>query len=143
MSYNPLLNFVKAVADAFTLEGLDTILVIPPRRGRNLPFSDDHFNELYDHVTAFSLMSYDYSNPRRPGPNAPLAWIEDSVRTIAPNEKKRAKILTGLNFYGNQYSESGGKAIIGHEYIRKLEEKLKTAGLVYDAQTGEHYIEFE
>ncbi|XP_044272347.1 chitinase domain-containing protein 1 [Tribolium madens] len=143
MNYDPLVNLVKTIGDSLALESLDTILVIPPKRGRNLPFSEEHFNALYDHVTGFSLMTYDYSNPRRPGPNAPLSWVEDCVKTVCSDTSKRGKILTGLNFYGNHYSEVGGKPLLGHEFIRKLEEKLKTARMVYDPQIGEHYVEYE
>ncbi|EFA08676.1 chitinase domain-containing protein 1 [Tribolium castaneum] len=143
MNYDPLINLVRTIGDSLALESLDTILVIPPKRGRNLPFSEDHFNALYDHVTAFSLMTYDYSNPRRPGPNAPLTWVEDCIKTVSSQESKRGKILTGFNFYGNHYSEVGGKPILGHEFIRKLEEKLKTARMIYDPQIAEHYVEYE
>lgn len=47
---------------------LDFILVLPPSRGQP---SDDElikkFDELHPYVTAFSLMTYDFSNAQRPG----------------------------------------------------------------------------
>ncbi|RZC37434.1 chitinase domain-containing protein 1 [Asbolus verrucosus] len=142
IEYDPLLNLVKAIGDALAVDGLDMILVIPPKRGHNIPFTEAHFNKLYKHVTAFSLMTYDYSNPRKPGPNAPLSWVEDCIRSVCTDEKKRAKILTGLNFYGNHYHEHGGKPIVAHEYIKILEENGH-GKLMYDAQIAEHYLEFE
>ncbi|CAH1377110.1 unnamed protein product [Tenebrio molitor] len=139
--YNPLIHLVRAIGDSLALENLDLILVIPPKRGHHLPFSEEHFNKLYDHVTAFSLMTYDYSNPRRPGPNAPISWVEDCIKSVSSNQEKRGKILTGFNFYGNHYSERGGNTILGRDYIRKLEEKLN-AKMVYDPQIAEHYVEY-
>ena len=45
----------------------------------------------------------------RPGPNAPLPWVRDCVMALSPQPSKlRAKILLGLNFYGNDYSPAGG-----------------------------------
>lgn len=47
---------------------LDFILVVPPFRGlKQEMFTKESFDELYDHVTAFSLMTYDYSTPQKPG----------------------------------------------------------------------------
>lgn len=47
---------------------LDFILVVPPIRGlKQEMFTKENFDDLYDHVTAFSLMTYDYSTPQRPG----------------------------------------------------------------------------
>lgn len=47
---------------------LDFIVVLPPSRGQA---NDDdlikQFTSLYPYVTAFSLMTYDFSNPQRPG----------------------------------------------------------------------------
>lgn len=62
-----MLIFTYIIGDVFALENLDFILVIPPKRGENELFTDDQFNKLYDHVTAFSLMTYDYSNAEMPG----------------------------------------------------------------------------
>lgn len=49
---------------------LDLILVVPPTRGEpedQQLFTDTHFENLYDHVTAFSLMTYDFSSLQKPG----------------------------------------------------------------------------
>lgn len=52
----------------FKRRGKELILVIPPKRGEpQHVFGPKQFDELYDEVTAFSLMTYDYSNPQRPG----------------------------------------------------------------------------
>lgn len=48
-------------------QALDLILVIPPNRGNEILFDDNNFEALYDYVTGFSLMTYDFSNPHRPG----------------------------------------------------------------------------
>lgn len=47
---------------------LDLILVLPPSRGQ--PNDEDliqQFSALHPYVSAFSLMTYDFSNPQRPG----------------------------------------------------------------------------
>lgn len=55
------------VANTLGLQEMETILVIPPKRGKDAYFNSKHFEALYDYVTAFSLMTYDFSNPRMPG----------------------------------------------------------------------------
>ena len=102
---------------------MDTILVIPPVRKEMYDlFSRKHFEELYPYVTAFSLMTYDYSSIQRPGANAPLYWMRNAVEHICPDtavdfQAKRKTILLGFNLYGNDYTPDGGSAIIGHEFL--------------------------
>ena len=72
-------------------------------------------------VDGFSLMTYDYSNMYRPGPNAPFPWLkaclhllikkkrEDSMHGNNLDEDDPAfKILMGLNFYGNDFLNPQG-----------------------------------
>lgn len=137
-----LVAFVKFVGDTFALEKLHFVLVIPPKRSEYELFTKDQFDQLYDHVTAFSLMTYDYSNSQIPGPNAPSSWVEDSITSISSNLTQRPKILMGLNFYGNDYTASGGGSIIFHDYIKLLkknpEQKLK-----YNPEVEEHYFDYK
>ncbi|GFX09418.1 chitinase domain-containing protein 1 [Trichonephila clavipes] len=77
-------------------------------------------------------------NVSRPGPNSPLPWIVRCIEDLAPKRTNpnRKKILLGLNFYGNVYSKSSGKPIIGHEYLSIL-EKYKPKFILNNI-TGEH-----
>lgn len=67
--------------------------------------------------------------------------MEESVTFLAPEKQKRDKILLGLNFYGNDYTPTGGGPIIGHEYLQRL-EKLK-GKLEYDTRSEENYFEIK
>ena len=43
------------------------------------------------------------------GPNAPLQWVRESVQALSPDSnEQRKKVFVGLNFYGMDYSPSGG-----------------------------------
>lgn len=55
--------------DLFAVEGLEFILVVPPKRGEQELFTASDFDALYEHVTAFSLMTYDFSSAQHPGLN--------------------------------------------------------------------------
>lgn len=73
------------------------------------------------------------------GPNAPIVWVKECIEHISPDESKRDKILTGLNFYGNDYTPSGGGPIVSHDYI-KLLQNFK-GKLLYDSKSVENYFE--
>ncbi|XP_066250520.1 chitinase domain-containing protein 1 [Euwallacea similis] len=137
-----LVNFILSISNKFASEGLDFILVVPPKRGESSVFSEQQFDALYDYVTAFSLMTYDYSSPQMPGPNAPIGWIEDTITSITSNITRRSKILMGLNFYGNDYTDGGGGSIVGHDYIKIL-KKVPDLTLIYNQEVGEHYFEYK
>lgn len=70
-----LFKFSKILANAMSIEMLETILVIPPKRGKEETFTNKHFDALYGEITAFSLMTYDFSNPRMPGKKVSLKLI--------------------------------------------------------------------
>ena len=58
--------------------GLLFVLVIPPPvyHGDNPGMFDaTDYSRLSPVVDYFSLMTYDYSSPARPGPNSPLGWV--------------------------------------------------------------------
>uniref|UniRef100_A0A023FVB6 Chitinase domain-containing protein 1 n=1 Tax=Amblyomma parvum TaxID=251391 RepID=A0A023FVB6_AMBPA len=127
-------------------ENLDLILVIPPAVYQgDVPgmFSKKDFDNLYSHVTAFSLMTYDFSSPQRPGPTSPIEWVRKCVELLAPEkDDKRTKILLGLNFYGYSYTSVGGGPILGSQLIQEL-SKGKKALVNWDGQAGEHYFEYK
>ncbi|GFS56035.1 chitinase domain-containing protein 1 [Trichonephila inaurata madagascariensis] len=136
-----LTNFIANLSASLKEHNLEIILAIPPSSyygGQTGMFLRQDFENLLDHVSAFSLMTYDYSNPQRPGPNSPLPWIVHCIEDLAPKRTNpnRKKILLGLNFYGNVYSKSSGKPIIGHEYLSIL-EKYKPK-FIFNNITGEH-----
>ncbi|XP_050298757.1 chitinase domain-containing protein 1 [Anthonomus grandis grandis] len=137
-----LVGLVKSISKFFKQENLDFILVIPPMHGQTKLFTKNEYDALYSHVTAFSLMTYDFSSPKRPGPNAPLNWIEESVKYICPDEAMRSKILMGMNFYGNDYSVNGGEPITGNDFISIL-KLVPDITLTYIADAGEHYFEYQ
>ncbi|XP_077251268.1 glycosyl hydrolase superfamily protein [Tasmannia lanceolata] len=127
---------------------LQLIYVIPAPRSENLQnhdFGPQDFQRLSNAVDGFSLMTYDFSGPYSPGPNAPLNWIESSLRlTIGTTDGARKlahKIFIGLNFYGNDFvlSEGGGvEAITGRDYLSLLENHRPV--LQWKENIAEHYF---
>lgn len=125
------------------------MLVIPPLRVKNQSFfTASHFERLYSVMEAFSLVTYDYSNPQRPGANSPLWWVRQAVEHICPKTikgylEKRRKVLIGLNMYGYDYTIAGGDSgpITSDEYLRFL--KNAQGRLVYDEHDEENFIEIK
>lgn len=153
---NLALQFVKQLGDALhsvsseniSEQKLQLVYVIGPPSSEKLQahdFGPKDLETLSEAVDGFSLMTYDFSNPHNPGPNAPLKWIQiilqillggasaNSAQNIAP------KIFLGINFYGNDFSlskGSGGGPIIGRDYLALLEKHRPT--LQWDKNSGEH-----
>ncbi|KAK5641609.1 hypothetical protein RI129_010156 [Pyrocoelia pectoralis] len=134
-----LIELIKTISNDLKEKRLDMILVIPPQREGMGMFNSEHYNALYDHLTAFSLMTYDYSNIQRPGPNAPIQWMNECINSLTSSLKSYDKILTGFNFYGNAYTATGGGPIVGHEYLNLL--KQYKGQLHYDSKSAENYFE--
>jgi chitinase domain-containing protein 1 len=139
-----LVQLIELMAHKFRNANIILILVIPPVRGSvSEAFDTEDFEQLVDDVDAFSLMTYDFSSPQRPGPNSPLTWVRSCVEKLVPHsdDPRRSKILIGLNFYGNDYTPMGGGPIVSHQYISLV--KQSRGRLQYDQNSAEHYFELK
>jgi len=96
---------------------LELVYVIPAPRSQTLAehdFGPQDLQQLSDFVDGFSLMTYDFSGPQNPGPNAPLPWIRSSLQmllggnTESGTQSHARKIFVGINFYGNDFIMSEG-----------------------------------
>lgn len=139
-----LVQMVQQMAHRFKSANILLILVIPPAHSNDSEaFDTEDFQQLAGDVDAFSLMTYDFSSPQRPGPNSPLTWVRSCVERLVArsDDSRRSKILLGLNFYGNDYTPMGGGPIVNHQYISLL--KQFHGRLQYDQNSGEHYFELK
>ncbi|XP_012835600.1 PREDICTED: chitinase domain-containing protein 1 [Erythranthe guttata] len=130
-------------------QSLQLVYVIgPPRSDKfeEYDFGPDDLRVLGDDVDGFSLMTYDFSGPQNPGPNAPLKWIHSTLQLLLDssngyNPKLAKKIFVGINFYGNDFVVSGGLGggpIIGREYLSLLEQHKPQ--MHWEKNSAEHYF---
>ncbi|XP_057980557.1 uncharacterized protein LOC131166225 isoform X2 [Malania oleifera] len=128
---------------------LQLIYVIGPPHSERLQehdFGPQDLQILSDAVDGFSLMTYDFSGPHHPGPNAPLKWVRSVLQMLLGSTREGAhplahKIFLGINFYGNDFplSEgSGGGAITGRDYLSLLEKHQPE--LQWENNSGEHFF---
>jgi chitinase domain-containing protein 1 len=134
------------------------ILVIPPpfaidtklkKHDENILFDKQDFDSLKKIVDGFSLMTYDYASHNTIiGPNAPYKWVEKNIMYYIEDETPeiRAKILTGLNFYGTTYEidlkgklQKQPEPIVGSQLIDLL-KKSRNVEFKYDEKSEEHII---
>ncbi|KAL5999054.1 hypothetical protein ACLOJK_010004 [Asimina triloba] len=149
------LEFVKELAQNLHSVGsernfnlpLQLIYVISPANSANLEehdFGPEDFQSLHDAVDGFSLMTYDFSGPHRPGPNAPLSWIRSCLQLILGSIDNFAlsrapKIFLGINFYGNDFVlPQGGGAVTGRDYVSLLERHKPV--LQWKEEIAEHFF---
>ena len=142
-----------------------TVLVIPPplyHEGVKGMIDANDVDRMADAVDFFSLMTYDYSNPQRPGPNSPIHWAKQCVENLDPQRFYRSQILLGLNFYGYDYTSEGGQPIVrllsrfkfiyksdyfifelqvGHEFVKMLREASSNLKFKWDSESQEHFLE--
>ena len=141
-----LTNVIKSIGKHIRNNGKIFILVIPPPlyaghvKGM---FSKEDFDNLVDSVDYFSMMTYDYSSPANPGPNAHYSWMEECVETLDKDSFNRDKILLGINFYGYDYTPEGGGPILGRDFIKMIKDydSQKQLKFKWDDNSKEHFIE--
>ncbi|PKI40506.1 chitinase domain-containing protein 1 [Punica granatum] len=132
-----------------TEQHLQLIYVIGPPRSEKLEvhdFGPGDLQSLSDVVDGFSMMTYDFSGPHSPGPNAPLNWIRYVLKlllgmTQSASPRLARKIFLGINFYGNDFILSGGLgggAITGADYLSLLEKHRPS--LQWEKNSAEHFF---
>lgn len=129
---------------------LELIYVIPAPHSQNLAehdFGPQDLQELGDFVDGFSLMTYDFSEPQNPGPNAPLSWIHSSMQLLLGGDDEGGvhsyahMIFLGINLYGNDFAlskGSGAGAIMGRDYLSLLEKHRPMVR--WDEKSAEHFF---
>ncbi|XP_073288729.1 uncharacterized protein [Primulina huaijiensis] len=127
---------------------LQLVYVIGPPRSNELKeydFGPEDIRYLSESVDGFSLLTYDFSGPQNPGPNAPLKWIHSTLVLLLDTsvvDKILAKmIFLGINFYGNDFVISGGLGggpIVGREYLFLLEQHKPE--IHWEENSAEHYF---
>jgi len=144
-----LIHVINHMGDTFHAAKKELIVVIPP------PLYDKQFEGMISkedidamapHVDRFSLMTYDFSNPTRPGPNAPIGWVKTCIEALAPlrDSPIRKKLLVGMNFYGFKYSPNGkGGPVLGKEYIELLKSYKNKPEIHWHEESAEHYVEYK
>ncbi|GER26480.1 chitinase domain-containing protein [Striga asiatica] len=146
---NMALEFIMQLGQAMHTANLHLVYVIGPPHSDKLgeyDFGPEDLERLSDDVDGFSLMTYDFSSPQNPGPNAPLKWIQSTMKVLlsARNGERRKlgkKIFIGINFYGNDFVVSqglGGGPIVGREYLSLLEQHRPQ--LHWESNSAEHFF---
>ncbi|GAV84329.1 Glyco_hydro_18 domain-containing protein [Cephalotus follicularis] len=153
---NLALQFIKQLGHALhsvsslrsNKHHLQLIYVIGPPHSEKLQeqdFGPKDLQSLSDAVDGFSVMTYDFSSPHNPGPNAPLKWISFTLQVLLGDgaQSLASKIFLGINFYGKDFvlsGGSGGGAITGRDYLSLLVKHNPV--FQWEKNSGEHFFLF-
>ncbi|EOA21066.1 hypothetical protein CARUB_v10001405mg [Capsella rubella] len=146
------LQFVKQLGDALhsttsprnNQQHMQFMYVVGPPRSEKLQMYDcgpDDLQFLKDSVDGFSLMTYDFSNPQNPGPNAPVKWIDLTLKLLLGSSNNMdstlaRKVLLGINFYGNDFVISGDRGCFGKYSEDSAEASSIFCGHTFDLHFG-------
>ena len=75
-----------------------------------------------------------------------MEWIEKCIELLDPHHRHRKLILLGLNFYGYDFTVSGGGPILGRDFVKLLGEASQLRDVPHfkwDERSQEHFIEFK
>jgi len=98
---NELRNVIIQIGIALRKIDKLVVLVIPPPLYHNNVkgmFDEEDFDRMVDYVDYFSLMTYDYSSPQRPGPNSPIQWVKKMRRNPRPKKLSSISNFAGFEF---------------------------------------------
>ena len=88
------------------------------------------------------------------GPNSPLPWVQACIKLLLSGipegdlvkmHEASSKILVGLNFYGMDYTATGGRPILGRElqkHISEAENQLEDVQAHFSEEAVEHFFSF-
>ncbi|CAK9165790.1 unnamed protein product [Ilex paraguariensis] len=139
----------SVILDRNSEKSLQLVYVIGPPHSENLQeydFGPEDLRSLSNAVDGYSLMTYDFSGPKNPGPNAPLKWIHSIMQLLlgtssGGSQSLAQKIFVGINFYGNDFVLSGGLGggpITAREYLSLLEQHRPL--LQWEKNSAEHFF---
>lgn len=119
---------------------MQLVYVIGPPRSNELKeydFGPEDLRYLSESVDGFSLMTYDFSGPQNPGPNAPLKWIHSTLLLLLDasvvDKKLAKKIFLGINFYGNDFVISGGTFCMPIYILASAEVHTRCPNLIFSS----------
>eukprot|EP00741_Cyanophora_paradoxa_P008827 tig00001376_g8544.t1 len=136
----PVETFLEELGAALRGAGRQLGLVVPPEPSM---FGAGELARLAGHVDYFSLMTYDYApSAQEAGFNAPLPWVRAAVEALAPEAgPARHQLLTGIPFYGYEYSEAGAGPVVAHEFLSRVQQHRPE--FRWDERASEHAGQFK
>ncbi|XP_049848601.1 chitinase domain-containing protein 1-like [Schistocerca gregaria] len=137
----PFLDFLNSLANQLKKSNGQLILAIA--NDQRL-FDHEDLVEFEPFVDYFSLMTYDYSSPRKPGPSSPHEWALSIVKRLQGKDKTHSKkILMGVNLYGYDFIAAlhQGQPILADKVVELLREKEPI--VKWHPTYREHYFNYE
>ena len=151
--YDKLLDVLMKISLALNDREKKLTLILPPPlddRMNTLEFPLGRLiKEMEPHVHNFIIVIQDYSSVQRPGPGAPIQWIDKAVDKLIYDMygTHTDKLHLSLALYGLDFTANGGGKVEGKDVVRILTEAAETAKfasslkIIYNAEYKEHNIE--
>lgn len=93
------------------------------------------YKRIADLVDELRIMTYEYTgkNPNVYGPNAPLAWIEDTIRYAIYSGVPREKLMIGIGTYSYDYAVTNPMEEIKYYPVLRIGQEEQESFAYYNS----------
>ncbi|CAB3402365.1 unnamed protein product [Caenorhabditis bovis] len=136
-----IIETMEEIADIFHKRNLEVIFTVPqplfPTRSPSMIIEPQEFREIAQFADYVQVMTYDYNGDERAGVS-PYNWFKECISYLGKGGKSE-KLLSGINWYGYEYTTRNVQPIIGKKFLDIL-SMFQDLEFSFDEHEIEHIL---